>query len=256
MKFAKIMEIIDRVPFIQPENARLLFNTIVDGDRRDLLELGFAHGAATCVMAAALDELGDGHVVAVDLESARHWQRPSIEEMLVRAGLAEYVSVVRETTSYTWYLRNALRSRVDADLPLECFDLCIIDGPKNWTIDGAAFAMADNLLRPGALLILDDVDWTYEAANAGRDATDGIVHRELSDTERCTPHVRDIAELLVMQHPSYRDFAFTDTDWFLATKSPEPCSSGRAVRHQVVTRPSDVVRRHALALLRSARRAR
>jgi hypothetical protein len=68
--------------------------------------------------------------------------------------------------------------------------------------------------------------------------------------------VREIAELLVMQHPSYGDFVFTDTDWFLATKLSRPSNAPRAVRHQVVTRPSDVVRRHVLALLRSARRVR
>jgi predicted O-methyltransferase YrrM len=256
VKFDKVIRLIEGIPFIAPDNARLLYDAIVDGNRRRLLELGFAHGAATCVMAAALDELSHGEVVAVDLESARHWQKPSVEELLARSGLSQYVTVVRETTSYTWYLRNELRARTDAGDPIECFDLCIVDGPKNWTIDGAAFLMADRLLRPGALLVLDDVDWTYAKADATRDATDGIAHRDLSAAERQTPHVREIAELLVMQHPSYRDFVFTDTDWFLATKSSSTSDARPIVRHRVVTRPSDVVRRHMLAFLRSAGRVR
>lgn len=255
MKFDKISEIVRGVPFISRENARLLYDAIIEGERRRLLELGFAHGAATCVMAAALDELGDGELVAVDLESARHWQQPSIEELLARAGLSQYVTIVRQPTSYTWYLRDELRARVDAGGPLESFDLCIIDGPKNWTIDGAAFLMADRLLRPGALVVFDDVDWTYAQADGRRDETDGIVHRELSDAERCTPHVREIAELLVMQHASYGDFVFTDTEWFLATKSSGATDVPRIVRHQVVTRPSDAVRRRVRAFLRSAGRA-
>ena len=68
--------------------------------------------------------------------------------------------------------------------------------------------------------------------------------------------MREIAELLVMQHPSYRDFMFTDTDWFLATKSRGTSDQARVVRHQVVTHPSDVVRRRVLGLLRSAGRVR
>jgi predicted O-methyltransferase YrrM len=256
MRFDKIVDIVRGVPFITRENARLLYDSIIDGDRRRLLELGFAHGAATCVMAAALDELGAGEIVAVDLESARHWQQPSVEELLARAGLSQFVTVVRETTSYTWYLRNELRARVDTGGAVECFDLCIIDGPKNWTIDGAAFLIADRLLRPGALLVLDDVGWTYGAADKIRKVTDGIAHRELSDSERCTPHVREIAELLVMQHPSYGGFVFTDTDWFLATKASDMRDARPVVRHQVVTRPSDLMRRRALAVMRSARRAR
>jgi predicted O-methyltransferase YrrM len=256
VKFEKVIRLIEGIPFIAPDNARLLYDSIVDGNRRRVLELGFAHGAATCVIAAALDELSHGEVVAVDLESARRWQQPSVEDLLSKSGLSQYVTIVRETTSYTWYLRNELRARTDAGDPIECFDLCIIDGPKNWTIDGAAFLMADRLLRPSALLVLDDVDWTYANADVARDATDGIVHRELSAAERQTPHVREIAELLVMQHPSYCDFAFTDTDWFLATKSRATSDAGRVVRHRVVTHPSDVVRRKMLAFLRSAGRVR
>jgi predicted O-methyltransferase YrrM len=252
VKFEKVVKVVEGIPFIAPDNARLLYDAVIDGNRRRLLELGFAHGAATCVMAAALDELGRGEVVAVDLESAREWQQPSVEELLARSGLSQYVTIVRETTSYTWHLHNELRARVDAGAGLETFDLCIIDGPKNWTIDGAAFLMVDRLLRPGALLVMDDVDWTYAAVDSGRDATDGIAHRELSEAERRTPHVREIAELLVMQHPSYGDFVFTETDWFLATKSPGASDSDRVVRHRVVTRPSDVVRRRVLGLLRSA----
>jgi predicted O-methyltransferase YrrM len=256
MKFEKVIKVVEGIPFIAPDNARLLYDAVIDGNRRRLLELGFAHGAATCVMAAALDELGQGEVVAVDLESARSWQQPSVEELLARCGLSQYVTIVRETTSYTWYLRNELRAGVDAGGALERFDLCIIDGPKNWTIDGAAFLMADRLLRPGALLVLDDVDWTYAIVDPGRDATDGIAHRELSEAELRTPHVREIAELLVMQHPSYGDFVFTDTDWFLATKSRGTRDRDGVVRHQVVTHPSDVVRRRVLGLLRSAGRVR
>lgn len=256
MELDKIAEIVRGIPFLSPANARMLYRDIVDARRTRILELGFGHGVATCVMAAALDEIGGGEIVAVDLEAAREWQHPSIESLLTRAGLAHYVRIVRTATSYTWYLHDALRARAAGRRDHEAhddFDLCIIDGPKNWTIDGAAFFLADRLLRPGARLVLDDVDWTYGAADASRAATDGITHRELSAEERTTPHVRAIAELLVMQHPSYDGFVFTDTDWFLATKRPD-APVERFVRHQVVTRPSDVARRHALRVLRSVRR--
>ena len=60
-------------------------------------------------------------------------------------------------------------------------------------------------------MIFDDVDWTYrKSARGGRVETDGVRHDELSTEERNTPHIREVCELLVMQHPDYVEFTFTD----------------------------------------------
>ena len=53
--------------------------------------------------------------------------------------------------------------------------------------------------------------------------TDGITHRSLSEDERTIPHVREIFELLVKQHPNYGQLLLLDGgDWALAQKTLSP----------------------------------
>jgi predicted O-methyltransferase YrrM len=221
VKFSDIHKIVRDVPYIDHDNARELYDLILREERSNILELGIAHGTATCYMAAALDELGSGLVTAVDLVEAADVFRPSVEEQLARSGLGEYVRVVRETTGYNWFLHDAIRAATREHHCEATVDLCIIDGPKNWTIDGCAFFLVDKLLVDGAWLIFDDYCWKYQDASEERESTDGITHRSLSEAERATPHVKEIFELLVMQHPGYSDFVVHDRgDWAWARKRP------------------------------------
>ena len=88
---------------------------------------------------------------------------------------------MREFSSYTWWLKEQVQARSDRAGNVEpLYDFVYLDGAKNWTIDGLAVVLVEKLLRPGGWLLMDDLDWTY-AQDPGRDATDGIVHRELSD---------------------------------------------------------------------------
>jgi predicted O-methyltransferase YrrM len=256
MDFDKVQQLTEGIPYIRPENARLLYDLILREKPEQCLELGFAHGVGSCFIAAALDELGHGHLTSVDLLSAQHWQQPSIESLLDRCGLAHHVTVVREHTGYNWFLHDRIRARtVDGRCAPE-YDLCIIDGPKNWTIDGDAFFLADKLLRPGATIIFDDVDYTYAdwAGEHGSDPLDGVNHTEMSRAEVETAQVREIAELLVMQHPDYAEFRFTDTDWFLARKRPGG-GDVKTVEYQFLLRPGDALRRRLRTLSRRGRRA-
>ncbi|MEE8094489.1 MAG: class I SAM-dependent methyltransferase [Gammaproteobacteria bacterium] len=204
MKFSEVRDIVKEIPFISEENAKILYDTILHQKPSDCLELGFAHGAASCYIAAALDKLGHGHLTAVDLIEAQEWQKPSIDDLLARCGLGEYVTVVREQTGYNWFLHDEIVRGSESDLCEPKYDLCVIDGSKNWTIDGLAFLLVDKLLREGGWILFDDYSWTYAAHD--REATDGVTHRKLSEAERSTPHIREIFHLLVMQHPDYGNF--------------------------------------------------
>lgn len=220
MDFERIHTLVGGVPFITEKNARYLYDLIVDEQIENVLELGIGHGASTCYIAAALDEKSSGKVTAVDLEDPEEeLKHPWAEDLVQSTGLGDYVDVVRMKTGYNWFLHDKIAEQTSENRCEPCYDLCIIDGPKNWTIDGAAFFLVDKLLRDGGKIIFDDYKWTYAAADVQRKATDGICHRELSDAERETPHVKEIVDLLVMQHPDYAEFTVLDDgEWIVANK--------------------------------------
>jgi len=222
MKFQKIFSIVGHVPYIGEKNANFLYDLIVKEKLSNILELGIAHGTATCYMAAALHEIGGGKITAVDLLEVKDEFKPSAEEQLEKTALTEFVNIVRTQTGYTWFLHDDIAKNTSNGVCREVYDLVIIDGPKNWTIDGAAFFFADKLLKKDGWIIFDDYNWTYASANGRRDSTDGITHRSLSNDEQETPHIREVFELLVKQHPGYGKLLLLEgQDWAMAKKTKE-----------------------------------
>lgn len=220
MKFAEISNLVAGIPFIDPKRAKQLYQFILEKQPQQCLELGFAHGASSCYIAAALDEIGVGHLTAVDLIPAMEWQHPSIEELLQKTSLKQYVTVEREMTSYTWFLKKKIEERSDNNNSCEpCYDFCFIDGSKNWTIDGYAFFLVDKLLRENGWILFDDLNWKYSSKiAAGIAHSDGVSIRAMGEDEINTPHIERIFRLLVMQHPNYSEFKIVDNWWGWAHK--------------------------------------
>jgi len=220
MKFEDVFAKVGHVPYITKDNGRFLYDLIIKEKLTSILELGFAHGTATCYMAAALQELDGGSITAVDLIDAKELFQPSVEEQLETTGLTQFVKIERMQTGYTWFLHDEIARNSKDNVCNEVYDLCIIDGPKNWTIDGAAFFLADKLLKKNAFLIFDDYLWTYAHADKSRDVTDGISHRSLSKEEIVIPQIREVFELLVKQHPHYGNLmVFEGAEWAIAQKT-------------------------------------
>jgi predicted O-methyltransferase YrrM len=220
MQFEIVHSLVGRVPFIREDNARYLYDLIHREKYARILELGIGHGTATCYMAAALEEIGVGRITSVDLiETEKHFQ-PTAEELLSRTGLSRFVEIIRMQSGYTWFLHDKILSNTKDGSCEEEYDLCIIDGPKNWTIDGAAFFLVDKILKTGGRIIFDDYFWTHARDSGETDATDGISHRSLSKIELETPQIREIFELLVVQHPSYSNFTIlAEGSWAIAQKT-------------------------------------
>ena len=189
------------IPFMSPEQGRVVYDHVRATRPREVLELGTAHGVGAAYIAAGLD--AGARLTTVDFAGAAY--DPAPEDVLARAGVADRVEIVREFSSYTWWLKEQVQARSDAHGNVEPrFDFVYLDGAKNWTIDGLAVVLVEKLLRPGGWLLMDDLDWTY-ADDPGREATDGVVHRELSEPERTEPHLRAVFELIVAQHPSFTE---------------------------------------------------
>ena len=215
MQFRAVEEKIRGVPFTSPERGRELYDYIIKHQPERSLELGFAHGVSTCYIAAALHENGKGVIDAVDLACST--RDPSAEDLLERCGLSKYADLHRERNSYTWYLKKLLETQTDVQGTCQpIYDFCFIDGPKNWTVDGAAFFMVDKLLKTNATILFDDYSYAYGSKEG---ITDGIMHRDLDDDERLEPHIEAIFRLLVLQHPDYGEFDVVNEQWAWARKT-------------------------------------
>ena len=94
MKYETIRSHLEGIPFMDPDRAEVLFNFVLQKKPSECLELGFAHGASSCYIAAALEELGRGHLTTVDLTSLAETRKPSIEDLLStadwRGGIESY----------------------------------------------------------------------------------------------------------------------------------------------------------------------
>jgi len=214
MKFDLVRSKLEGIPYIEPERAEVLYKFIINNQLKSCLELGFAHGVSSCYIAAALDELGQGHLTTVDLVPATKWQDPSIEQLLADTGLGKWVTVVRENTTYNWFLMKMIEKQTFGDNCQPIYDFCYIDGPKNWTIDSSAFFSVDKLLREGGWVLFDDYGWIY----GDREYMYGINLDDMGDDERKIPHIKQVFHLLVMQHPNYAEFKIEDDTWAWAHK--------------------------------------
>ncbi len=214
MRFSEIATILKDIPYTSIERGKQLYDHILLNKPQKCLELGFAHGVASCYIAAALDELGAGTLTCVDLESSLD-RNPNLEALLERSGLEKYVSIYREKSCYTWFLKKEIERNSNEYKCNPIYDLCFIDGPKNWTIDGFAFFLVDKLLKEKGYIIFDDYRWVY--GEYSKDILDGIKIREMPKDQIVTPNIELVFKLLVMQHPNYSNFIIDD-DWAYAQK--------------------------------------
>jgi predicted O-methyltransferase YrrM len=206
------------LPYMTPEQGRRVYDHVRATRPLAVLELGTGHGVSAAYIAAGLADNDAGRLTTVDFE--RSGYSPDPESVLARAGVADRVTVVRRYSSYTWWLKKRIEACSDPHGNCEpSYDFIYIDGAKNWNIDGLAVVLAEKLLRQDGWLLLDDLGWTYDL-DPERTATDGIVHRELSSSERREPHMRAVWDLLVCQHPAFTELIVQDDWWGWAHKAP------------------------------------
>jgi predicted O-methyltransferase YrrM len=212
MEFGPVADAIDGVPFIDRWHGRALYDHVRQHDVRDVLELGTAHGASVAYLAAAVAANGGGTVTTLD---RYHFAAPSPEETLARAGLLDTVELVRiEHSSYSWWLKQQVQARSDAHGNCKPqYDFCLLDGSHDWHIDGLSVLLVERLLRDGAWLALDDLDWNYARSAVQRPPN-------LSQDEIDTPHVQEIFDVLLRPHPAFTQFRVDHGTWGWAQKAP------------------------------------
>jgi predicted O-methyltransferase YrrM len=219
VRFEDVAARVEGIPFMTPVLGRRVYDHIRTTGAQDVLELGTAHGVSAAYMAAALEANGQGQLTTVDHAGASY--DPAPEDVLARAGLAHRVRIVREHSSYNWFLKQQVERASDAaGNTTPRFDFCYLDGAKNFNVDGLAVVLIEKLLRPGGWLLMDDLEWTYEDNRWILPSGDGRPLGPLSGSERTEPHLRAVFELIVKQHPSFARFRREDEWYGWAQKMP------------------------------------
>jgi predicted O-methyltransferase YrrM len=219
MRFEDVAARVEGIPFMTPELGRRVYDHIWATRPSDVLELGTAHGVSAAYMAAALEANDHGRLTTVDHGAAAY--DPSPEDVLARAGLSHRVRIVREHSSYNWFLKQQVEEASDAaGNTTPRYDFCYLDGAKNFNVDGLAVVLIEKLLRPGAWLLMDDLEWTYEDNPWILPSGDGRPLGPLSESERTEPHLLAVFELIVKQHPSFARFRREDEWYGWAQKQP------------------------------------
>ena len=222
--FDKIASVIGDLPYMQERDARILRDLIVDNDAKDLLELGFFHGKSSAYFAAILEDLGRGHLITMDLKSAAR-REPSIHDVLAKLGLEHRVTPVYAQRSFTWDLAKMIQ---ESSRPR--FDFCYFDGGHTWDDTGFGFVLVDMLLRPGGIVVFDDLPWTIEAAVRDWDKQEPRYWRSCSADERATACVKLVFDKLV-PYLGYTDIrVLNGKRWGMARKPYEGARSRVASR--------------------------
>lgn len=216
-------------PHIPARRAKLLYKHIRKYRPENLLELGTARGGSAVFIAAALAENGIGHLTSVDSTRWR-WENPAPLEVLEKAGLSQFVTLDKNSSTYAWFLKRELESCMDAAGSVRPkYDFIFIDGAKNWSTDGITVIVAERLLRPGGWLLLDDLGWNYKQHAPNKKRHYEIDVEKLSESERAEPHLRAVFDLLVRTNPAFDEFVVQDNWWGWARKAAaSPADNGTA----------------------------
>ncbi|UXI70263.1 O-methyltransferase [Tahibacter amnicola] len=137
----------------------LLYLLARGSSARSIIEFGTSFGLSTLHLAAALRDNGGGRVVTTEFEPGKVVRA---RENLIAGGLADLVEI-REG--------DALQT-LRTDLP-ESIDLLLLDGAK--ALYPEILALVESRLRPGAIIVADNADYSPEFLERVRSPSAGYL---------------------------------------------------------------------------------
>ncbi|MEM1130205.1 MAG: class I SAM-dependent methyltransferase [Pseudomonadota bacterium] len=230
-KFDTVTETFGDLPYMKAPQAEILRKIITECDISDVLEVGFFQGKSSAYIAAMLEDLGRGHLTTIDRAAARE-RAPNIETVLDRLDLSARVTPIYAHRSYTWELQ-----RLIAQNPRPQFDLCYFDGGHHWDGTGFGALLVDMLLRPGGVLILDDMDWSIASSRAYKGKPGRM--EQYSADEREAKTVRLVWDT-ILPHLGYRKVkVLKGLKWGVARKVPPKGQGGGGGNLRKLLRDAD-----------------
>ena len=91
--FEKVRNSFGELKYMRHPQAELLRDLVVEHDAQNILEIGFFHGKSSAYIASVLEDLGRGHLVTIDKDTARK-REPNIEQVLSSLDLAHRVTPI------------------------------------------------------------------------------------------------------------------------------------------------------------------
>ncbi|BAV49993.1 O-methyltransferase family 3 [Mesorhizobium loti] len=144
---------------ISPETGTLLYMLARSSGARVIIEFGTSFGISALYLAAALRDNGGGRLITTEFEPSKVMRAKA---NLTEGGLIDLVEI-REG--------DALET-LSADLP-ETIDLLLLDGAK--AIYPEILSLVESRLRPGALVIADNADFSPEYLERVRSPASGCM---------------------------------------------------------------------------------
>ncbi|MDH2435335.1 O-methyltransferase [Pokkaliibacter sp. MBI-7] len=150
---------------VSPETGQLLYMLARSSNARSIVEFGTSFAISTLHLAAALRDNGGGRLITCEFEPSKVEQaRRNLQE----GGVLDLVDIREGDALHT--LRH--------DLP-EQIDLLLLDGAKGLYPD--ILAMLESRLRPGALIIADNADYSPDYLARVRNVTAGYLSVPFAD---------------------------------------------------------------------------
>lgn len=150
---------------VSPETGTLLYMLARSSGARIIIEFGTSFGISTLYLAAALRDNGGGHLITTEFEPSKVMRAKA---NLTEGGLIDLVEI-REG--------DALQT-LSADLP-DAIDLLLLDGAK--AIYPEILSLVESRLRPGALVIADNADFSPEYLERVRSPASGYMSTPFGD---------------------------------------------------------------------------
>jgi predicted O-methyltransferase YrrM len=150
---------------VSPETGTLLYMLARGSGARVIIEFGTSFGISTLYLAAALRDNGGGRLITTEFEPSKVMRAKA---NLTEGGLIDLVDI-REG--------DALQT-LSADLP-ETIDLLLLDGAK--AIYPEILSLVESRLRPGALVIADNADFSPDYLERVRNPASGYMSTPFGD---------------------------------------------------------------------------
>ncbi|MGE5603994.1 MAG: class I SAM-dependent methyltransferase [Nitrososphaerales archaeon] len=201
---------------------RCIYEFVLENDVSAPLELGTGWGATSCVMAAALEERGRGRLLTIDL----HLTPPvNVRALMDHVGLpAKYVEPVVDKLGYDWYLPELIKKQTHQGVCEPLFDFCLLDGAHEWVPDALAFTLASRLIKPGAWIAIDDLNFNLRMVDDWQRFFPNHSDRELD-----TFQMRMVWEIMVLPNTEFANFRVTHDGrigWAQRLSAPRRLSTG------------------------------